>query len=281
MTANYKLSFDHLRKNLKDLSAWILVLDTKSINVWCAAGKGTFGTEELLRRITETGLHEVVDHRKLILPQLGATGVAAHRIKKETGFRVIWGPIRTEDIHAFLKAGMKADKRMRQARFSLYDRWVLIPVELKMLIKPALVLLAVLVVLSGISPEGYTVAGVLGRGLNVVLAGLIGIVLGSVLFPLLMPWIPFRSFYLKGFAIGLVLGIPILRLLPGTGTVLEKTALILFVAALSSYLSMNFTGSTPFTSPSGVEKEMRRGIPVQVLSVVAAFSMWTISPFVT
>ncbi len=39
VTANYKLSFDHLRRHLGGLDAWLLVLDTKGINVWCAAGK--------------------------------------------------------------------------------------------------------------------------------------------------------------------------------------------------------------------------------------------------
>src|SRR3990172_2220623 len=45
VTANYKLTFDRLRSRLSEINAWILVLDTKGINVWCAAGKGTFGTE--------------------------------------------------------------------------------------------------------------------------------------------------------------------------------------------------------------------------------------------
>jgi hypothetical protein len=43
-SANYTLSFDALRSALAGNDAWILVLDTKGINVWCAAGKGTFGT---------------------------------------------------------------------------------------------------------------------------------------------------------------------------------------------------------------------------------------------
>lgn len=56
VSANYKLSFDLLRKELQDLDAWILVLDTNGINVWCAAGKGTFGTDELIAKIAETDL---------------------------------------------------------------------------------------------------------------------------------------------------------------------------------------------------------------------------------
>jgi CO dehydrogenase/acetyl-CoA synthase gamma subunit (corrinoid Fe-S protein) len=37
VTANYKLSFDAVRKELKHTHAWLLVLDTRGINVWCAA----------------------------------------------------------------------------------------------------------------------------------------------------------------------------------------------------------------------------------------------------
>ena len=70
VTANYALSFDVLRSSLYGIDCFILVLDTKGINVWCAAGKGTFGTEELAYRIEVTSLNQVVKHRKLILPQL-------------------------------------------------------------------------------------------------------------------------------------------------------------------------------------------------------------------
>lgn len=42
VTANYKLTFDHLRSALEGISAWILVLDTRGVNVWCAAGKKIF-----------------------------------------------------------------------------------------------------------------------------------------------------------------------------------------------------------------------------------------------
>ena len=81
VTANYKLTFDILRKELNDIDAWILVLDTRGINVWCAAGKGTFATASLVRRIKQTKLDQVVSHKKVIVPQLGATGVAAHQVK--------------------------------------------------------------------------------------------------------------------------------------------------------------------------------------------------------
>ncbi|HAA05521.1 MAG TPA: acetyl-CoA synthase subunit gamma, partial [Syntrophobacteraceae bacterium] len=78
-TANYKMSFDHLRRALPEHAAWILVLDTNGVNVCCAAGKGTFGTEELVARIRSSGLEQLVEHRHLILPQLAGPGVAAHQ----------------------------------------------------------------------------------------------------------------------------------------------------------------------------------------------------------
>jgi hypothetical protein len=43
---------------------------------------------------------------------------------------------------------------------------------------------------------------------------------------------------------------------------------------------MNFTGSTPFTSPSGVEKEMRRAIPVQALMALVAIVAWVGAAFI-
>jgi CO dehydrogenase/acetyl-CoA synthase gamma subunit (corrinoid Fe-S protein) len=122
VSANYKLSFDVLRKNLKDLNAWILVIDTKGINVWCAAGKGTFGTDNLVRSIRETQLSDLVRHRRIILPQLGAPGVAAHAVKELTGFKVLYGPVRAKDIPSFLQAGYKATPKMRKVKFSFFDR---------------------------------------------------------------------------------------------------------------------------------------------------------------
>lgn len=130
VTANYKLSFDALRKELSSLDAWILVLDTKGVNVWCAAGKGTFGTKELLRQIVRFQLKSLVSHRQLILPQLGATGVSAREAEASCGFRIVYGPVRAADIQCFLLNGMKKDARMRSVEFRLRDRLAVAPAEL-------------------------------------------------------------------------------------------------------------------------------------------------------
>lgn len=279
VSANYKLSFDHLRKELEGINAWILVLNTNGVNVWCAAGKGTFGTDELIRSIRVSNLENVVTHKKLILPQLGATGVAGFQVKKQTGFKVVWGPVYAADIKRFITDGLKADTKMRQVRFPLPERLVLTPVELNMLLKPSLIIFSILVLLSGIGFDGYSFQNILNRGSLIVLSGLIGIISGAILVPLLLPWVPFRSFYLKGIVMGLVAGLGMFALMPVWVAVSESIALVLFIVALSSYLAMNFTGSTPYTSPTGVEREMKKGLPVQLLLAFAALVLWMVSPF--
>src|SRR5512133_152406 len=147
VTANYKLTVDKVRKELGGLDVWLLVLDTKGVNVWCAAGKGTFGTDELVRRAQAVNLKDIVKHRNLVLPQLGATGVAAHEVKRATGFSVHYGPVRAQDIKAYLAAGMKATPAMRRVTFNWKERIVLTPVEIVGGMKWALVAVAVLTIL--------------------------------------------------------------------------------------------------------------------------------------
>lgn len=275
VTANYKLTFDSVRRCLGGADAWLLVLDSRGINVWCAAGKGTFGTHELVRRVRSTRLAELVDHRRLILPQLGATGVAGHTVKKACGFEVVWGPVRAQDLPAFLAADRKADAPMRRVTFSLFERLVLVPVELVQLKKYILPTLALLFVLSGIGPAVFSFAAAWERGIAAVWAVAAGICAGSVAVPVLLPWIPARAFAWKGLIAGVVLGTVPAGVFRAAGLSLPSAVgLLLLAAALSSFLAMNFTGCTPYTSPSGVEKEMRRAIPLQCAAVLLAAGLW-------
>ncbi len=280
VTANFKLTFDHLRQELDDINAWILVLDTKGINVWCAAGKGTFSTRELVKRIKGCALEKIVDHKRIIVPQLGATGVCARDVKKQSGFRVIYGPIRAKDIPTFLKNNKKADKKMRQVTFNLYERFILTPVEIQIVIKPALIAALILFILSGFGPGIFSFSMAWERGSTCFLALVSGIISGAVVTPLLLPFIPSRQFALKGIISGSVLCILLLSMISYSITgVAEFLALFLFSITISSYLAMNFTGTTPFTSPSGVEKEMKRFIPMQICALVMSTGLWIYSAF--
>jgi hypothetical protein len=280
VTANFKLTFDHLRKELAGINAWILVLDTKGINVWCAAGKGTFSTRELVKRIKDGSLEKVVEHKRVIVPQLGAIGVSARDVKKQSGFRVIYGPIRANDIPVFLKNNKKADKKMRQVTFDLYERFILTPVEIQTVLKPALITALVLFIISGFGPDIFSFSNAWERGVVSFLALAAGIISGAFVTPILLPFIPSREFALKGIITGSVFAILLMSIMSSAISGLAGfLALFLFSVAISSFLAMNFTGTTPFTSPSGVEKEMKRYIPVQLVCLVVSTGLWIYSAF--
>ena len=275
-TANYKLSFDRLRGALPGRSAWILVLDTRGVNVWCAAGKGTFGTRELVDRIQAARLDQVVAHRQVILPQLGGPGVAAFEIKKQTGFKAIWGPVMARDLPAFLDAGLKATPAMRRKDFPLRERLALVPMELVDAVKPALGLALVFMLAAALLGPGPWLAAALRFGLPLCLSLLAGMLAGAVLTPLLLPWLPGRAFSVKGAWAGLGVGLALGALMAtrlGAGLV-EAFAWLLLDVSLAAFLAMNFTGASTYTSLSGVKLEMRRAVPLEILGAAGGLVLW-------
>ena len=247
VTANYGLSFNILREALVGINCYILVLDTKGINVWCAAGKGTFGTEELVHRIEATKLKEYVESKLLILPQLGASGIAAHEVEKRTGFSVEYGPVRAEDIPAYLQMH-QATPQMRLVRFNLHDRLILVPIELTHMILPTLFIMALLYFFSGPIPA---------------IAALAIIVTGLMLFPVIIPWLPTPNFSTKGFILGILIALPffLVALFTPPAPAWWKSLgrafpYLLVMPSLVAFITLNYTGATPFTSKSGVAREI-------------------------
>lgn len=280
VSANYKLSFDMLRSKSDLPAAWILVVDTRGINVWCAAGKGSFSTQEVVRQVRMTNLERLVTHRRLILPQLAATGVSALEVKKRCGFKVVWGPVHLKDLKRFMDKGLMADAAMRRVTFSTWERMVLVPVELSFLPKYLVSIIAIVFLLSGIGLSFFSFEAAWARG-SLMVAALVGGVLGGTVFtPILLPWIPGSAFSIKGAFAGIPIGFVIGWLLRSKTTGWETVAIVLCTMALSSYLAMNFTGATPYTSPSGVEREMRKAIPLQVGAVFTTVVLWVTAAFV-
>jgi hypothetical protein len=263
VTANYKLTFDTLRKNLKGENGWILVLDTKGVNVWCAAGKGTFGTNELVNRIRKVSLENIVNHKRLILPQLGATGVAAHKVKEESGFNVHYGPVRASDIKKFIQNGYRADREMRRVTFGFTDRIKLIPNDFIYGKFYLLAAMAVLFLISGLSARGLSFKALSGEGGSVILKVFLAYVAGVVITPMFLPYIPGRHFSLKGFYSGSLVFIILFLLKFAGSNILEQLSWFLIITAISSFMAMNFTGSSTYTSLSGVKKEMKISLPFQ------------------
>jgi acetyl-CoA decarbonylase/synthase complex subunit gamma len=278
VSSNYTLSFDHLRRSLAGRDAWILVLDTHGINVWCAAGKGHFSTDEVVRWVEAVSLSSRVSHRKLVLPQLAAPGVAAHEVKRRTGFRVVYGPVRAADIPRFLDARMTATPEMRQVRYRLRDRAVLVPVEVVTGAKYPLVAAAALLLVGSIGPHGLSMARAGSLGSAAAALTLLAFLSGAVLGPLLLPWLPGRAFALKGAALGAVVAL-VLAVLGWPSAAfhaswLATTAWALLIPALTSFVVMNFTGSSTYTSLSGVLREMRVAVPMQIAAGLIGIGLW-------
>lgn len=263
VTANYKMSYDILRRTLHGRNLWLLVLETFGVNVWCAAGKGTFGTGELLTQINASNLAAIVNHRQLILPILGAPGVAAHEIKKQSGFTVRYGTIRAADLPAYLDNGLVTTPAMRELTFSLYERLVLLPVEIVHAAKSAAII-TLLLFLLGYFSSGSTAAG------RMIFAYLGALYTGIVVGPLLLPWLPGRSFAVKGASVGLLWALLCYQLIGGDLNIPQTLAAFLALPAVSAFYTLNFTGCTTYTSPNGVKKEMRLAMPLMGLAILVS-----------
>lgn len=269
-SANYKLSFDVLREAMDGLDAWLLVLDTKGINVWCAAGKGTFGTQEVAQRLAAVGAARVVSHATLIVPQLAAPGVAAHEVRSGSGFRVVYGPVRAGDLSAFLRDGLRASDAMRKVTFSLRERLAVVPVELVQRFVPALLAMVALFLGAGVGRDGYRLAVAQWPGIAV--AVWTNYLAGIALVPALLPWLPGRSFALKGAEMGVLAGAALWVF--GRHGLVEGLGVALLSVAACSFLGLMFTGCTPYTSASGVRREIRWAIPLQIAAAAVGLVLW-------
>ncbi len=276
VSANYKLSFDVLRQELKGFDIWILVLDTKGINVWCAAGKGTFGTQELVKQIVEARLESVVNHRRLMLPQLGAVGVNAAEVRTRTGFKVSFGPVRASDIPAYMRAGYRKTPEMSTIRFPIRDRLVLTPMEINPAMRQYLWFAAGVLILFGLQGNGILFSSIRDSGVPFLLMGLVTVAAGALITPVLLPFIPFRSFAIKGMIAGAV-AVYLATLAPPISATQDhwtlRIATFLFFPAASSYIALQFTGSTTYTGMSGVRKELKIAIPLYIGAAAVSLLM--------
>ena len=257
VSSNFQMSFNKLRSSLKNLNSWILVIDTKGINVWCAAGKGTFGTDELIEKIKRFNLECISSKKELILPQLSASGVCAHEVKKSTGFKIIYGPIKSKDIPEFIKNDCKATAEMRKISFSFFDRLVLTPLELIQSFKYIFFLAVFFLITGGITSTGLVFKEALNKGGYAIGALLVAWLSGAFLTPLFLPYLPSRYFSIKGFIVGMFTTLLYLFFTGSFENLFLILSFVLFYPSISSFLAFNFTGCTTFTSPSGVAKEFK------------------------
>ncbi len=122
LTCNFRLTVERVRRALRGIDAYLLVANSRGINVWCAATGGLFTNHDVVSVLKTSGIEELVDHRQVILPQLAATGIESEVIRQKTGWRVIWGPVYARAIADFLERGLQKTVKMRTVRFAWTER---------------------------------------------------------------------------------------------------------------------------------------------------------------
>jgi acetyl-CoA decarbonylase/synthase complex subunit gamma len=140
--------------------------------------------------------------------------------------------------------------------------------------------MAVLFIISGVSGSSLSYKNFSGEGGPAILKVFLAYISGIVITPMFLPYIPGRHFSLKGFFTGAMLFL-ILLLLKSTGNnPIEILSWFFLITAISSFLAMNFTGSTTYTSLSGVKKEMKISVPIQVGFAIIGIILQVIGKFI-
>jgi NAD-dependent dihydropyrimidine dehydrogenase PreA subunit len=122
LTCNYHLTVERVKRELRGTDAYLLVAQSRGINVWCAATGGHFTNHSVISVLKTSGIEKLVDHRNVIMPQLAATGVESKTIQKKTGWRIMWGPVYAKNIPAFIKNKLVKTAAMRVVGFPWMQR---------------------------------------------------------------------------------------------------------------------------------------------------------------
>ena len=113
VTTNYDLTVRRVCRALKNVDCFLLVAPAGGIDVWCAAGGGRFTIDSIISILKTSRIAELVDHHRLILPELCANGINLFDIRRRTGWSAVFGPVDAADIREFLKTRRRTEKMMR------------------------------------------------------------------------------------------------------------------------------------------------------------------------
>jgi ubiquinone/menaquinone biosynthesis C-methylase UbiE/NAD-dependent dihydropyrimidine dehydrogenase PreA subunit len=113
VTSNYDLTVRRVCRALKSVDCYLLVAPAGGIDVWCAAGGGRFSIDSIISILKTSRVAELVDHRRLILPQLCANGINLFDVRRRTGWSAVFGPVSADDIPAYLEGRRRTEPMMR------------------------------------------------------------------------------------------------------------------------------------------------------------------------
>jgi NAD-dependent dihydropyrimidine dehydrogenase PreA subunit len=117
LTGNFRLTVERVKRALAGIDAYLLVANSRGVNVWCAATGGLLTDHDVVSVLKTSGIEDLVSHRQVILPQLAATGIEGRVVQKRAGWKVVWGPVEARAIPAFLRGGLEKTAEMSTVRF--------------------------------------------------------------------------------------------------------------------------------------------------------------------
>ncbi len=259
VTANYIYTYIKVMRALKGLNAWVLCVDSRGINVWCAARGNNFGNKQLIEAVEATGIASITNRKTILVPQLSAGGIAAPLIKAEAPdfpFNILYGPVWAKYIPNFLeeRPTRKPDK-MKFAKFTLSHRF---RAEIthttflfrKIFLWPSIALILLILGLNFIDTLWI-------RKLWIVGELWLWIIIANALIAILLPITKFtRKFITKGIMFGIIIVILFSVISWIFNYSLPNIILSsFFYFWLAFFSTMSFSGYTMATSPREIQDE--------------------------
>ena len=269
LTASYRLTFDLLRRGLAGVSCWVIVVDTRGLDVASAAAGGRFGTDEVVTAVLASRLERVVRHRRIVLPGLAAAAVDAPAVLARTGFESLSGPLGLKGLAAFLEGRPGAEAR---PAFTAADALALLPAELGRSLRfyPAFAFAAIL--FAGLGPGGVSLGAALGGSWPLLVLGLAAVLAGSGIAPVVYTALRFVPLWIAGEAAGLGAVAALLlaaRFSAGMDGFLQAACWVFFPAA-SAAMAARFRTSMPAAAPVPAAARQKTAPAVIALAAIAA-----------
>jgi acetyl-CoA decarbonylase/synthase complex subunit gamma len=103
ITTNFSLTYFCLAGDVESsrVPGYILPVDTDGISVMTGWAAGKFTPEKITEMLQESGISEMVSHRKVIIP--GGVAVLSGKLQELSGWEVMVGPRESAGIPTFLK----------------------------------------------------------------------------------------------------------------------------------------------------------------------------------
>jgi hypothetical protein len=224
---------------LRNRDVWLLVNDTRGVNVWCSAGEGNFSATEIEITLSASHAEKWVHGRDIILPKLCLNGVKLQDLKAFSGFKGIVGPVYARDLPAYLDSGLNKTPGMERINFNLLNRlWFGVPFAILMSLITGVLALAF--------------HGHLSPYLPLWFAALCLLVAATY------TWLPTRRHLVKGLTLGAIVGAAMVfsLFLKGESAIIMTRSGVLFLL-LGLFVTSDFSGVTAVSNRTLVEREFK------------------------